>query len=107
MRISDWSSDVCSSDLEWGHCAQVQIKRAVGTPGGAVQRRAEAAVAQRQATVVFVTIPFGQFRKAVAHQADLVAELVMIVLLRIAEIGIHLELPTVDQPDAGGPLPDI
>ena len=31
----------------------------------------------------------------------------MIVLLRIAEIGIHLELPTVDQPDAGGPLPDI
>src|SRR3546814_5891196 len=25
MRISDWSSDVCSSDLEKGRCAQLDI----------------------------------------------------------------------------------
>src|SRR3546814_6091867 len=30
MRISDWSSDVCSSDLEQAAAAQQQVKRVIG-----------------------------------------------------------------------------
>src|SRR3546814_16360073 len=30
MRISDWSSDVCSSDLDW-------IKRVIGLPGDTIE----------------------------------------------------------------------
>src|SRR3546814_7923593 len=42
MRISDWSSDVCSSDLEWMiSVAELHGDTAVHIPLGAHQRRVE------------------------------------------------------------------
>src|SRR3546814_18369151 len=46
MRISDWSSDVCSSDLQPGHHEQV-----VSEPRHGVDRRAQGALAGRGITV--------------------------------------------------------
>src|SRR3546814_8790640 len=41
MRISDWSSDVCSSDLKMISVAEFHGDAAVDVPLGAHQRRAE------------------------------------------------------------------
>src|SRR3546814_12739641 len=42
MRISDWSSDVCSSDLDC-RFSQLEVKRGIMATGGATLRMAERA----------------------------------------------------------------
>src|SRR3546814_2969827 len=41
MRISDWSSDVCSSDLRAGHLAGDEILRAFAKGVSAIMRRVD------------------------------------------------------------------
>src|SRR3546814_3482185 len=41
MRISDWSSDVCSSDLRWLRCLSLFVHRG-GAHFGPTQHRADA-----------------------------------------------------------------
>src|SRR3546814_12342319 len=36
MRISDWSSDVCSSDLRWQHMSDEMVKKVLSAPDGTV-----------------------------------------------------------------------
>src|SRR3546814_17896058 len=51
MRISDWSSDVCSSDLD-GADVQVDAERAAVAADIAVEQRAEHAGVERSGQVV-------------------------------------------------------
>src|SRR3546814_12370475 len=72
MRISDWSSDVCSSDLTLGHLGaarlpderdMIHIGAAVGPLKGARQRRGSIALVKSFAWDDFVIQIFGQRRQ--------------------------------------------
>src|SRR3546814_5379084 len=63
MRISDWSSDVCSSDLQvFGVGKQMRV--------GVVVIPVEMAVLNRQLGVVGMTIATGDERRSVVELAD-------------------------------------
>src|SRR3546814_13216006 len=86
MRISDWSSDVCSSDLDPGtrirqiHEAQImaaseQRRRLVGNAGDAVKLLEDAGDNQRQTegqeqSVEMVEMVEQPYQQALQHDAD-------------------------------------
>src|SRR3546814_20354980 len=67
MRISDWSSDVCSSDLNWGY-ADYQLEKIQKAIENGLERRPKRA----QSAQHFLTVTVPQMKEALKKKDTVV-----------------------------------
>src|SRR3546814_281731 len=70
MRISDWSSDVCSSDLSWFDALLQQFKIAFLAHGGAAQSKNAAVLVQSARPVGLVERGYELAQRQVAGASE-------------------------------------